>query len=80
MSTLTPRLTVADAAVVGQRHPVTIRRALEVGDLHGTQRKKGGRWLIKPECLEAWIDQEPCAHQEATVTHLDEYRTASTPA
>lgn len=77
---LTRRLTVNDAATVGSRHPVTIRRALEVGDLHGKQRKKGGRWLIQPECLEAWIDQEPCPHEEATVTDLGEYRTARTPA
>jgi hypothetical protein len=80
MTTLITRLTVKNAAAVGQKHPVTIRRALEVGDLHGKQRTKGGRWLIQPECLQAWLDQEPCPHQEATVTDLGAYRTARTPA
>lgn len=77
---LTRRLTVNDAATAGSRHPVTIRRALEAGELHGKQRTKGGRWLIQPECLDAWIDQTPCPHAEANVTHMDEYRSAQRPA
>lgn len=80
MAAVTQRLTVSDASTVGRRHPVTIRRALEARELHGTQRTKGGRWVIQPECLEAWLDQAPCPHQEATVTDLNEYRTNRTPA
>lgn len=57
------RLTVAEAAAAARRHPGTIRRALEAGDLHGTQRTVRGRWLIHPDCLESWIDAQPCQHQ-----------------
>lgn len=57
------RLTVAEAALVARRHPVTMRRALESGELHGTQRVAGGRWTIKSKCLDAWADGERCEHQ-----------------
>ena len=56
------RLTTAEAAEVARRHPVTVRRALEGGELHGRQSKAGGRWLIRTECLDAWIDGEKCGH------------------
>jgi len=76
MDAVTKRLTVADASAVGRRHEVTIRRALEAKELHGQQRKKGGRWLIQPECLDAWLDNTPCPHKQATVTDLGAYRAA----
>jgi hypothetical protein len=57
------RLTVNEAAVEARRHPKTISEALRSGELHGTQRVKGGTWLIKSECLESWLDQVPCEHK-----------------
>jgi len=73
-----PRLSVKEAAVVGCRHEITIYRALEDGTLHGTQRAKGGRWAIRPECLDAWLDNKQCEHQlaAAAVTNLDDRRAA----
>jgi len=64
------RLTVAEVAEATRRHPVTVRKALEAGDLHGTQRVKGGRWLVRRECADAWADVVPCEHQRANVTPL----------
>lgn len=64
---MTPRLTVAEVATATRRHPVTVRRALEDQTLHGTQRVKGGRWSVKPECAEAWVDGVPCEHRTNVV-------------
>jgi Helix-turn-helix domain len=64
---LSPRLTTAEAAVVSRRHPVTVRRALEDEALHGQQSKAGGRWLIRAECLDAWIDGVKCEHKANVV-------------
>lgn len=63
---LVPRMTVDDAAKASRRHPKTILKALAAGELHGTQRMKGGRWLIRLDCLDAWIDVNPCKHQVPT--------------
>lgn len=60
---LAPRLNTAEAAAISRRHLVTVRRALEDGKLHGTQSMAGGRWLIREECLDAWIDGVKCEHQ-----------------
>lgn len=65
-----PRLTVAEVAAVARRHPVTVRVALESGELHGTQRAKNCRWLIREDCAEAWIDGEKCEHQRGNVTPI----------
>jgi excisionase family DNA binding protein len=65
--TVIRRYTVAQAAVVTQRAASTLYAALESGELHGTQRVKGGRWLIRPECLDAWLDGETCPHQAQAV-------------
>lgn len=46
------------------RHPVTVRRALESGQLHGGQAKTGGRWRIHRACLDAWLLARPCEHQD----------------
>lgn len=60
---MAPRLNTAEAAALSRRHPVTLRRALEEGKLHGTQSMAGGRWLIREECLDSWIDGVKCEHQ-----------------
>lgn len=57
------RLTSAQAAAAAQKHPVTIRRALESGRLHGAQVVTGGRWLIREDCLDAWLDGRDCEHR-----------------
>lgn len=57
------RFNTHQAADYSGRHVDTIRRALEAGELHGGQRKPGGRWSIRRECLEAWLDGERCQHQ-----------------
>ncbi|MFI6428501.1 hypothetical protein [Promicromonospora sp. NPDC050880] len=83
---MSPRLTVGDAAQVGRRHPETLRKALQDGALHGTQRIKRGPWTIQPECLAAWLDNEKCEHQLAAeaastnVRSLGAHRAARTTA
>lgn len=59
------RLTVAQAAELSGRHQQTVRRALEAGELHGTQRVRKGHWRIHPDCLDAWAWGKPCDHQQA---------------
>lgn len=75
---MTPRLTVAAAAEVACVHKITLYRALEGKELHGEQRAKGGRWTIRPECLDAWLDRKKCEHQiaAAAVTNLGARREA----
>lgn len=53
------------AAAEAHRHPVTVRKALEAGELHGAQRRKNGTWRIHRDCLQAWLFGQPCAHQAA---------------
>lgn len=61
------KLTTDEVAVEYRRHPVTVRIALNAGELHGTQRIVGGRWLIDEKCAEAWADGMQCEHMiEAT--------------
>jgi hypothetical protein len=73
-----PRLSPVEAAAIARKHRQTIYYALEDGTLHGTQRVKRGRWLIKEACLDAWIDGVPCEHQKALagVINLDDRRPA----
>lgn len=71
------RLTVAEASEVGRKHPVTVRRALEAQELHGTQRVKGGRWVIRADCLDAWLDGVPCPHEAASVSDISTHRRNS---
>ena len=59
------RLTVAEAAEEGRKHPITVRRALESGELHGSQRVRGGRWTVEEPCLSAWLSGAECEHQKA---------------
>ncbi len=63
---LVARLTVAQVAEVAQRHPVTVRKALEDGRLHGTQLKVRGPWRVREDCLDAWLDGDLCQHQRDT--------------
>lgn len=54
--------TTAQAAKHADRHPVTVRRALEAGQLHGGQPQAGGRWRIHRDCLDAWLLGTSCPH------------------
>lgn len=56
-------LTVTEACEYARRHPTTLWRALEAGTLHGSQRVAGGKWAIRPECLDDWLAGRPCEHQ-----------------
>lgn len=55
----------AQAADHSNYHPDTVRKALENGELHGSQRKPKGRWRIHVDCLDAWCAGESCQHQTA---------------
>lgn len=68
------RLTVDEVAAAVRRHPQTVRRACEAGELHGTQQTRGGRWSIREDCAEAWADKTPCDHQLANVTTIGSRR------
>jgi hypothetical protein len=57
------RMTVAEAAMAAKRAEITIRRALEGAELHGTQQLKGGKWSIQRQCLIAWLSGQPCVHK-----------------
>jgi len=57
------RYDTAQAAEYAGCHRMTILKAAEAGALHGGQRVKGGRWSFRHECLDAWLDGEPCQHQ-----------------
>lgn len=46
-------------------HVQTARKALEAGELHGSQRKANGRWRIHVDCLDKWCAGDQCQHQEA---------------
>lgn len=49
-------------------HRDTVLKAVESDELHGTQRKKKGRWRIHVDCLNAWCGGEQCAHQMAVAS------------
>ena len=61
-------LTTKEAALASRRHPETITAALRDGELHGTQRKKSGRWLIERGCLDDWVAQIAYKHSGALDT------------
>jgi hypothetical protein len=64
------RFSTHQAAEFAGYNVQTVRKALAAGDLHGTQRLrkgepvKGGKWSIRRECLEAWLDGERCEHMK----------------
>jgi hypothetical protein len=60
-------LTVKEVALLTRRHEETVTNALRVGSLHGGQRKKGGRWLVRRACAEAWAVGESCGHEREAV-------------
>lgn len=55
-------MTTSQAAEHAGRHAQTIRKAAEAGELHGTQRKAGGRWRFHVGCVDAWVLAEDCVH------------------
>lgn len=57
--------TTAQAAARAERHEVTVRRALQAGELHGSQRGAGGRWRTHRDCIDAWVLGQPCPHVAA---------------
>jgi hypothetical protein len=57
-------LSVLEAATVARLHPMTVSDALRVNKLHGTQRVLRGKWTIRRDCLEAWIEGRKCEHQQ----------------
>lgn len=56
-------LNTAQAAEHSNSHADTVRKALEAGELHGSQKKTKGRWRIHVDCLDAWCAGESCQHQ-----------------
>lgn len=52
------------AADYAGRYVGTLRKALEAGELHGHQRKVGGRWSIHVDCLDAWVGGTACPRHE----------------
>ncbi|RLV56033.1 DNA-binding protein [Aeromicrobium phragmitis] len=46
------------AAAYSGYHVQTVRRALEAGELKGSQRTAGGRWRIHRDALDAWLSGE----------------------
>ncbi|MEU0515835.1 helix-turn-helix domain-containing protein [Amycolatopsis sp. NPDC006125] len=47
--------TPAEAASYARCSRNRVHLALESGELHGHQARKGGRWRIKREAVDAWI-------------------------
>ncbi|GGA72832.1 hypothetical protein GCM10011490_24510 [Pseudoclavibacter endophyticus] len=66
------RLTVREAADIARRHPDTILKALQRGELPGIQRVRAGRWLVEDEALEAWVNGVP--QQQTTLRRLHDHR------
>ena len=62
--------TTAEAAAHARRHPDTVKKACQSGELHGTQRVRGGNWRIHRDCLEAWLLGAKCPHQANGVTQI----------
>lgn len=73
-------LTTAGVAQRSGRHVVTVRRALERGDLHGHQTGSRGHWRVEAESVDAWTrgrdSREPCCGPR--VTHLRPRQNART--
>lgn len=66
------RLTVREAAEIARRHPDTILKALQRGELPGIQRVPRGKWLVDEADLEAWIIGAP--QPQNKLRYLDHYR------
>lgn len=63
-------LTTAEVAQRTKCHPVTVRRALESGDLHGHQHMRRGHWRVAAESADAWSkgqdSRTPCCGTRVT--------------
>jgi len=59
------RLTVKEAAVLAKKHPDTVLKACQAGDLFATQRVRGGSWSIREESVDHWLDGTPDPAREA---------------
>lgn len=57
-------LELEQAAEVAGFHWRYIGDLCRAGEIHGSQRKRGGKWRIHRDCLDAWMAKRPCAHQE----------------
>ena len=68
-------MTVTESAADARLSKFTIYRALEAGELHGTQRVKGGRGRVESDCLDAYLAGTDCAHR-SNVVQLHQSRTA----
>lgn len=64
------RLTVVEVADAARKHPQTVRRACESGELHANQSMRGGHWTVREDCAEAWADRQLCVHQSSNVVQL----------
>jgi excisionase family DNA binding protein len=58
---MTTWLTAAEAAKYANRCADTIRIAAQLGELHGHQAGRKGRWSFKPECVDAWLERRNSA-------------------
>jgi hypothetical protein len=50
-------LTPKQVADMVHKHEEAVTLALRLGDLQGKQPKAKGRWLVKEEDVEAWVDR-----------------------
>lgn len=60
-------LTTNEVAAEYRRSEYTVRLALRDQSLHGEKPRGSNRWLIKPECAEAWSNGEQCEHYAQNV-------------
>ncbi|GEP38845.1 hypothetical protein NPS01_25080 [Nocardioides psychrotolerans] len=65
MKSTTIWLSTREVATETGRHPVTVRRALESGVLHGGQSKAGASWRVHRDCMSAWVLGVECPHAAA---------------
>ncbi|WP_166459623.1 helix-turn-helix domain-containing protein [Amycolatopsis pithecellobii] len=49
-------LTALEAAKHARRNHITVLKALGSGELHGHQNRRGGRWQVKRNAVDAWIE------------------------
>lgn len=62
---MSARLTVKEAAVLARKHPDTVLKACQGGELFATQRVKGGSWSIREDSIDHWLDGTPDPAREA---------------
>lgn len=77
MNGIEQRYTAPECAEIARQHIVTIRLRLESGELHGSQRKVGGRWLVAESCLQAYLAGQKCAHQAAPAGNVTKLRRSA---